>query len=136
MLQMQQKQYLPSNALHCPHAACYDCLDLASHIVEKSELVEVCINFIQKSLPDLLSHKYDLVANVTHTIPSEVGREGQVDPLEEGSYRCHVQHKATKQWYEIQDLHVQEVMSQLIGVSESSVLIFERKTPEQRIGIL
>ncbi len=114
----------------------YDCLDLASHIVEKSELVEVCINFIQKSLPDLLSHKYDLVANVTHTIPSEVGREGQVDPLEEGSYRCHVQHKATKQWYEIQDLHVQEVMSQLIGVSESSVLIFERKTPEKRIDIL
>ena len=28
------------------------------------------------------------------------------------------QHKATEQWYEIQDLHVQETMPQLIGLSE------------------
>ncbi len=101
--------------------------DLGENIVEKSELVEACINFITKSLPDLLSHKYDLVANVTHTIPAEVGREGKFDPLEEGSYRCHVQHKASKQWYEMQDLHVQEIMPQLIGLSESYILIFEKK---------
>jgi U4/U6.U5 tri-snRNP-associated protein 2 len=57
-----------------------------------------------------------------------VGREGkQRNPLEEGSYRCHVQHKATGQWYEIQDLDVRETMHQLIGVSESYLLIFERK---------
>jgi len=96
-------------------------------MVEKSELVEACVNFVTKSLPDLLSHKYDLVANITHTIPAEVGREGKFDPLEEGSYRCHVHHKATKQWYEMQDLHVQDIMAQLIGVSESYVLIFEKK---------
>ena len=41
--------------------------DLGLGIVEKSELVEVCINFVTKNLPDLLSHKYDLVANITHT---------------------------------------------------------------------
>ena len=44
-----------------------------------------------------------------------------------GSYRCHVQHKATGQWYEMQDLEVTETMPQLIGVSESYLLIFERK---------
>ncbi len=80
------------------------------------------------SLPDILSDKYDLVANITHDVPIEVGREGrQRNPLEEGSYRCHVRHSATGQWYEIQDLAVRETMPQLISVSESYLLIFERK---------
>lgn len=96
-------------------------------IIEKQELVDVCINYFSKSLPQLLSNKYDLVANITHTIPAEVGREGQFDPLQEGEYKCHVHHEATSQWYDIQDLHVQEIMPQLIGLSESFVLIFEQK---------
>ena len=82
-----------------------------------------------KSLPDLLADKYDLVANITHEIPADVGREGrQHDPLQDGSYKCHVQHRGTKQWYEIQDLDVREIMPQLIGLSESYLLIFERKS--------
>ena len=89
--------------------------------------MDVCINYFSKSLPQLLSNKYDLVANITHTIPAEVGREGQFDPLQEGEYKCHVHHEATSQWYDIQDLHVQEIMPQLIGLSESFVLIFEQK---------
>ena len=81
------------------------------------------------TLPNLLLDKYDLVANITHDLPAEVGREGtQRNPLEEGSYRCHVSHKATGQWYEMQDLNVTETMPQLIGVSESLLLIFERKS--------
>ena len=102
-------------------------LDIADSVVEKSELVEICVQFLTKSLPEFLSQKYNLVANITHNIPAEVGREGRHDPLEEGSYRCHVQHKASGQWYEMQDLHVQETMPQLIGLSESYVLIFEKK---------
>jgi U4/U6.U5 tri-snRNP-associated protein 2 len=105
----------------------YGRADLHRNILEKIDLVETCLDFVTTSLPDLLSNKYDLVANITHTIPAEVGREGKWDPLEEGSYRCHVQHKASNQWYEIQDLHVTEIMPQLIGLSESYVLIFERK---------
>lgn len=35
--------------------------------------------------------------------------------------------QATEQWYEIQDLHVQETMPQLIGVSESYMMVYERK---------
>ncbi len=38
-----------------------------------------------------------------------------------------MQHRATGQWYEIEDLDVGETMPQLIGVSESYLLIFERK---------
>ena len=102
--------------------------DLAKNVIEKNELLQYCLDFISTSLPDLLADKYDLVANITHDLPAEVGREGkQRNPLEEGSYRCHVQHKATGQWYEIQDLDVRETMPQLIGVSESYLLIFERK---------
>ena len=101
--------------------------DIAAFMVEKAELVEACVDFVTKSLPDLLSDKYDLVANITHNIPAEVGKEEQRDVLQEGTYSCHVQHKASGQWYSIQDLHVEETMPQLIGVSESYVLIFERK---------
>ena len=103
--------------------------DLAAGAIEKNELIRHCLDFITTSLPDLLGDKYDLVANITHDVPVEVGREGKhrSNPLEEGSYRCHVQHKATGQWYEMRDLNVRETMPQLIGVSESYLLIFERK---------
>ena len=94
--------------------------------MEKQELLDAAIDFVSKSLPDLLADKYDLVANITHSSPADVGREGKTDPLQEGSYKCHVQHFATKQWYEMQDLQIQEIMPQQIGLSESYVLIFRR----------
>lgn len=106
--------------------------DIAVQAVEKGDLVEAAVDFVCKSLPDLLADKYDLVANITHDSPADVGREGKYDPLQEGSYKCHVNHKASNQWYEIQDLHVQEIMPQLIGVSESYLMIFERKSAQQQ----
>jgi U4/U6.U5 tri-snRNP-associated protein 2 len=101
--------------------------NLADRSIEKNELVETTLDFIVRSIPDMLSYKYDLIANIIHDSPADVGREGKYDPLQEGSYKCHVQNRSTKQWYEIQDLHVQEIMPQQIGISESYVLIFERK---------
>lgn len=101
--------------------------DLAHGIVEKADLVEAVVDFAVRTLPDLLADKYDLVANVTHHIPAEVGKEERRDPLQEGTYRCHVRHGVSNKWYEIQDLHVEETMPQLIGISESYVMIFERK---------
>lgn len=101
--------------------------DIADQAVEKNDLVDSAVDFVCKSLPDLLADKYDLVANITHESRADVGREGKVDPLQEGAYKCHIQHQATRQWYEMQDLHVQEIMPQQIGLSESYVLIF-RKT--------
>ena len=72
--------------------------DVAKNIVEKTDLVEATLDFVTKSLPDLLADKYNLVANITHNSPAEVGREGQHDPLQEGSYKCHVQHRESGQW--------------------------------------
>lgn len=106
--------------------------EIATSALEKSELVSLTIDYVTTKLPDFLADKYDLVANITHESPADVGREGKHDPLQEGSYKCHLQHKASKQWYEIQDLHVQETMAQLIGVSESYVLVFERKSAQMK----
>jgi U4/U6.U5 tri-snRNP-associated protein 2 len=94
---------------------------LAENVTERNELIQIVSDFCSKSLPDLLADKYDLVANITHdSNDNKIG-----DPLQEGTYKCHVQHRG--QWYEMQDLHVQETMPQLIGLSESYVLIFARK---------
>ena len=103
----------------------YGFKDVAKNSLEKSELVNACLKFISNPITD--RQIYDLVANICHEIPAEVGREGQRNPLQDGSYKCHVQHKGSGQWYEIQDLHVQETMPQLIGLSESYILIFEKK---------
>ncbi|KAE9360678.1 U4/U6.U5 tri-snRNP-associated protein 2 [Phytophthora fragariae] len=91
--------------------------------VEKADLVEKILRVT------LLSTKYNLIANICHDSPVTTGQEAarQTNPLTEGSYRVHVQNRATEQWYEIQDLHVQETMPQLIGVSESYLMIYERK---------
>jgi len=103
----------------------YGYKDVANNSLEKSELVNACLKYISNPIID--RQIYDLVANICHEIPAEVGREGQRNPLQDGSYKCHVQHKGSGQWYEIQDLHVQETMPQLIGLSESYILIFEKK---------
>ena len=100
----------------------------------KTALAAVVKDFVTTSLPNLLSHKYDLVANITHVIPAEVGREGQSYPLEEGSYKCHVQHEGCGQWCEMQDLHVQKVMLQQIGLIESYALVF-KKTKKRVDGV-
>ncbi|KAL8008509.1 putative Zinc finger, RING/FYVE/PHD-type, ubiquitinyl hydrolase, ubiquitin specific protease [Plasmopara halstedii] len=91
--------------------------------VEKADLIE---KITRVRLP---CTKYNLVANICHDSPVTTGQKAalQTNPLTEGSYRVHVQNRATEQWYEIQDLHVQETMPQLIGVSESYLMIYERK---------
>ena len=78
--------------------------EIADKAVEKSDLLELTVDFVTKSLPDMMAEKYDLVANITHDSPAEVGREGQHDPLQEGTYKCHVQHMAARQWYEMQGM--------------------------------
>ncbi|CAN0023950.1 unnamed protein product [Ectocarpus sp. 12 AP-2014] len=95
--------------------------------VERRDLEEKVRDTLIKTVPELLATKYNLLANVCHDSPPGQGKEGQTDPLSAGCYRAHVQNKATEQWYEVQDLHVQETMPQLIGLSESYIIIYERK---------
>ncbi|GLD91522.1 hypothetical protein PINS_up021078 [Pythium insidiosum] len=91
--------------------------------VEKADLVA---KILHKTMP---CTKYNLIANICHDSPLTTGREAalKTNPLTEGSYRVHLLNKATDQWYEIQDLHVQETRPELISVSESYMMIYERK---------
>ncbi|CAO3675358.1 unnamed protein product [Rhizopus stolonifer] len=68
--------------------------------------------------PDMatLGNHYDLLANICH--------EGE---SEKGAYKVHVRHRGTEQWYQVQDLIVEEIMPQMIFMSESYIQIWERK---------
>ncbi|KAF4523146.1 hypothetical protein B566_EDAN002401 [Ephemera danica] len=57
---------------------------------------------------------YNLVANIVH--------DG--DPMK-GTYRVHVLHKGTGQWYEMQDLHVTDILPQMITLTEAYIQIYE-----------
>ncbi|XP_071830110.1 ubiquitin carboxyl-terminal hydrolase 39-like [Apostichopus japonicus] len=61
---------------------------------------------------------YDLMANVVHDGEPGSGK---------GTYRVHVLHQASQKWYEIQDLHVADVLPQLITLSEAYIQIWELK---------
>ena len=105
----------------------------AQQSVERGELEAAALRSV--------GTKYNLVANICHdTISStkdvavgvpanDSGRKPKAAPgvLDQGYYKCHLLNKATGSWFEIQDLHVSEVIPQIVGVSESNLLIYERK---------
>lgn len=57
---------------------------------------------------------YNLVANIVHD-----GEPGK------GTYRVHILHKTTNQWYEMQDLHVIDILPQMITLTEAYIQIYE-----------
>lgn len=59
---------------------------------------------------------YDLIANIVH--------EGDPNPGA-GTYKTHILHKGTGKWFEMQDLHVKEILPQMITLSESYIQIWE-----------
>lgn len=87
--------------------------------LEKSDLLQQVLRTVYP--------KYNLVANITHDAPPDVGREGIAqDPLQDGTYKCHVRY-GNGQWYEVHDDHVQPVLAQQVGLSQSLVLFLERQ---------
>ncbi|KAF9574643.1 hypothetical protein EC968_005873 [Mortierella alpina] len=68
----------------------------------------------------VLGLHYDLLANITH--------EGDPATSDPTSYKVHLQHRAKEQWYQIQDLFVEEINAQMIFLSESYIQVWERKT--------
>lgn len=59
---------------------------------------------------------YDLVANISHD-----GEPG----ADKGNFKVHVYHKGAKQWFELQDLHVKDILPPMITLSESYIQIWE-----------
>ncbi|MFH4978677.1 hypothetical protein AB6A40_005386 [Gnathostoma spinigerum] len=69
---------------------------------------------------------YDLVSNIIHD-----------GPPESGSYRIQLIHNGTQKWYELEDLHVKEILPQMITLAESYIQIWRlnvSKTREERAG--
>eukprot|EP01039_Chlorochromonas_danica_P005337 gene5337-5872_t len=58
-----------------------------------------------------------------------VAVEEDLRVLELGEYKVHLHCRPVGQWYELQDLHVTETSPQQIGVSESYILVYEKKLP-------
>ena len=83
--------------------------------IEKNPTI---VNFTTEHLTfgDIKDHSYNLIANVIHD-----GKPNQ------GSFRVQVLNKASKEWFEIQDLTVDKIMSQSVTVSESYIHFYERK---------
>ena len=64
------------------------------------------------------SYRYNLVCNIVHDGQPGAGK---------GTYRVHVYHKGTRQWYEIQDLHVANMLPEMITLSESYIQVKKYK---------
>lgn len=61
-----------------------------------------------KSPKSNTSYLYDLIANICYD-------------SKQNSYKVHVKNRANDQWYEIQDLYVQEIHPQTIFLSEAYI---------------
>lgn len=57
---------------------------------------------------------YDLIANIVH--------DGEPN---KGTYRVQTLHKGTGTWYELQDLHVTDVLPQMITLSEAYIQVIK-----------
>eukprot|EP00049_Salpingoeca_infusionum_P002842 m.60474 g.60474 ORF g.60474 m.60474 type:complete len:627 (+) comp11819_c0_seq4:154-2034(+) len=62
------------------------------------------------------SYSYDLLANIVH--------DGLPGPGK-GTYRAHVRHKGSSTWYEMQDLHVVDILPEMITLTESYIQVWE-----------
>jgi len=60
---------------------------------------------------------YDLIANIVH--------DGEP---KKGTYRVQILQKGTGTWYEMQDLHVIDVLPQMITLSEAYIQIWEQRS--------
>lgn len=65
--------------------------------------------------------KYNLIANIVH--------DG--DP-NNGTYRVHILHKSSNQWYEMQDLHVTSILPQMITLTEAYIQIYEQQDSKMK----
>ncbi|XP_065186463.1 ubiquitin carboxyl-terminal hydrolase 39-like [Sycon ciliatum] len=66
--------------------------------------------------------KYSLCANIVHDGDPGAGK---------GTYRVQLLHKGAKQWFELQDLHVTNLLPQMITLAEAYIQIWELDTTSE-----
>uniref|UniRef100_A0AC34QEH6 USP domain-containing protein n=1 Tax=Panagrolaimus sp. JU765 TaxID=591449 RepID=A0AC34QEH6_9BILA len=83
-----------------------------------------CISEDARSLHKFTT--YDLITNIVHD-----------GTPEKGTYRVQLVHHGTGKWFELEDLHVKEILPQMITLTESYIQIWKlnrSKTRAERIG--
>lgn len=78
---------------------------------------------------------YDLISNVIHDgKPQQSTGFGKNDiALDSGHYRIQLIHDGTGKWFELEDLHVKEILPQTITLAESYIQIWRLNTKKTRI---
>ncbi len=96
----------------------------SQQLLEKGELVA----HVHKGIVSATCTRFNLVANIVHENPPALEKGSQAsNPLELGTYKVNVRHEAgAGQWYEIEDIHVQETLPETIGISQTYILIYKR----------
>jgi len=82
---------------------------------------------------------YDLISNVIHDgKPQQSGNnKADLSTVDGGHYRVQLIHTGTGKWFELEDLHVKEILPQTITLAESYIQIWRlnrRKTRVERMG--
>jgi len=81
---------------------------------------------------------YDLVSNVIHDgKPNQAGFGKNDIAVDSGHYRVQLIHAGSGKWFELEDLHVKEILPQTITLAESYIQIWRlnrNKTRAERIG--
>ncbi|XP_039270851.2 ubiquitin carboxyl-terminal hydrolase 39-like [Styela clava] len=78
-------------------------IDLAEFVAADADIKDTC---------------YDLVANIVHDGDPNIGK---------GTYRVYILHQGSNQWYEMQDLHVSDILPQMITLSEAYIQIWAQR---------
>mmetsp|Transcript_34667 Transcript_34667/g.55952 ORF Transcript_34667/g.55952 Transcript_34667/m.55952 type:complete len:593 (+) Transcript_34667:79-1857(+) len=81
--------------------------------------------------PATMTTRYDLVSNVAHeglvtkaTGTNEVHDKGVA--VKEGVFRAQCLNKSQEQWFLMDDLHIQEILPQVVSISEAYIQVYER----------
>ena len=105
---------------------------------DKKQLLQVATEVVTAAATALAQkHKYSLLANICRESTQATALQGisvgaatestlsRVSVSNSKAFKIHLQNRPTKQWFELEDLHVTEIEPSQIGVSEASILIFE-----------
>lgn len=105
---------------------------------EKFHIVDKLMSFLERQRRKQVFHenaslgaKYDLIANICHEglqrgDENEPGSDGLIKQ-DLGTYKVLVQHKPSSKWFTMENLDVDETMTELVPLSQSYIQIWKRK---------
>ena len=84
--------------------------------IKDLDLTDYLVDEVKEKHPKAI---YDLIANIIH--------EGDSTKDGKGTYKLHIAHEGSGKWFELQDLHVVEILPQMITLAESYIQIWRRQ---------